>query len=253
MTMNAKERLMRIPELTIDPRCFVQDERYEKYVNELNNFIDTIPTFLDRMIDATDNSEFNKLEQQIASICTLLVTIYADGLATKFTKEYITSKKPSDELEVLIENISLLTSSLSIDIQFALSARKISQSKIESVNAKPMILAVDNSAIFLQTIRRLIGNEQEFDLRCLKSGEEALWFCKKDTPDFFLLDIEMPEMTGYELAVELREAGQKAPIIFITANSSRRCVEQAIEVGAIGMLMKPFKKDRVLQKLKAYL
>jgi CheY-like chemotaxis protein len=114
------------------------------------------------------------------------------------------------------------------------------------------ILAVDNAVMFLNTLKRLLEGSS-YELDCLTSAGEALKYLENNKPDIILLDIEMPEMDGYELARKIKQRGHAAPIIFITANSARQNVDKAIEVGASGLLMKPLDPKQLRNKLREVL
>jgi len=60
-------------------------------------------------------------------------------------------------------------------------------------------------------------------------------------------------MDGYELARRIKATGNSAPIVFITANSAREYVDKAINVGAVGLLMKPVRGHTLLAKVKEFI
>jgi len=64
------------------------------------------------------------------------------------------------------------------------------------------------------------------------------------------LDVEMPEISGYELAARIKQRGIKAPIIFISANTEKEDIEKAEKAGAAGFLPKPFRPNQLLDKIK---
>ena len=92
-----------------------------------------------------------------------------------------------------------------------------------------------------------------FKITCVNSGEAALHYLETHQPDLFILDIEMPEMNGYELAEKIRERGQKAPIIFLTGNFSVAYVKRAVEAGAADFITKPINKNHVLNRIKKHI
>ncbi|MCL2103413.1 MAG: response regulator, partial [Syntrophorhabdaceae bacterium] len=69
----------------------------------------------------------------------------------------------------------------------------------------------------------------------------------------FLLDIEMPEMDGYELARRIRESGHAAPIIFLTGNARKDSVARALQAGAADFIVKPVAKAELLERIGKYI
>ncbi len=74
------------------------------------------------------------------------------------------------------------------------------------------------------------------------SGIEALEKTKDVVPALFLLDIMMPEMSGYEVCEKLKadERTKHVPVVILTAKGQKGDVEQGIKVGADGYIIKPF-------------
>ena len=116
------------------------------------------------------------------------------------------------------------------------------------------ILAVDNAEMFLNSLKRYLADEP-YELTCVTSGREALDFLEKSkkTPDLILMDAEMPEMDGYELTRKIKQRGIRAPIVFITANAEQEDVDRATEAGAAGFLIKPFRTNQLLEKIKEFI
>jgi CheY-like chemotaxis protein len=114
------------------------------------------------------------------------------------------------------------------------------------------ILAVDNAIMFLNTLKKLL-KDSPYTVHCVDSGSQAMEYLQTNRPSLFLLDVEMPGMDGYQLAQQIKAAGHTAPILFVTANSSRNYVERAISVGAVGLLMKPLRQNQLLDKIKEFI
>jgi len=114
------------------------------------------------------------------------------------------------------------------------------------------ILAVDDTALFLATLRTLMQGTP-FRITCVNSGFAALQFLETHSPNLFILDIEMPDMNGYELAEKIRQRGHQAPIIFLTGNFSAEYVKKAVEAGASDFLTKPINRKHVLERIRKYI
>lgn len=81
-----------------------------------------------------------------------------------------------------------------------------------------------------------------FDVTIFSSGDEALNGINDLTPDFILLDVMMPGMSGEELYHEIRklEKFKEIPIIFITAKTSSDMLKRLVDMGALAVITKPF-------------
>jgi FixJ family two-component response regulator len=63
----------------------------------------------------------------------------------------------------------------------------------------------------------------------------------------------MPDINGYQLAEKIINSGQKAPIIFMTGNSSSEDVEKALNKGVSDFIIKTMHKEYILEKIKKYI
>jgi DNA-binding response OmpR family regulator len=124
---------------------------------------------------------------------------------------------------------------------------KVPKAEEKEVN----ILAVDDTVMFLNLLK-LAFQCTNYKLTCLNSGKAALRYLQNNKPDLLILDIEMPEMNGYELAKKIRERGYTAPIIFLTASAKEADVRKAVDAGAVDYIVKPIDRKQVLSKIKKY-
>jgi two-component system, LytTR family, response regulator len=102
-------------------------------------------------------------------------------------------------------------------------------------------LIVDDERIARQELRRLLLAHPEIEVAAeAQNGEQALELIRKLSPDVIFLDIQMPEMTGFELLVKLDDVPQ---IIFTTAYDQYAI--RAFEVNALDYLLKPIASVRL--------
>jgi len=115
------------------------------------------------------------------------------------------------------------------------------------------ILAVDDVPEVLTAIQDSL--KASYKVFGVTGGEAALKFIEKQAPDLFILDIEMPEMGGIELASILRAKPEykRTPLIFLTGNTARQYVLGAMQVGANDFLLKPTSQEELLTKVNMYL
>ena len=119
------------------------------------------------------------------------------------------------------------------------------------------VLVVDDSS----TMRKIIAmNLRKSDLHVddivlAENGRDALGKLDESTIDIVLTDINMPEMGGLEFIQNVRSTGRNAevPIIVISTESGQELVEQALQAGASGYILKPFTPDSLGETLKPFL
>ena len=111
------------------------------------------------------------------------------------------------------------------------------------------ILAVDDANINLQIIYGLLRND--YKLHLAKSGKIALNVLKRITPDLILLDIEMPEMNGFNVMDEISRIDRikNIPVILVTAHSSKEYVLTAGRHGVKDYIVKPFDPELLQTKI----
>ena len=104
------------------------------------------------------------------------------------------------------------------------------------------VIAVDDEPLALSGLRGLLSRDPEVEVvAACDSGEEAVDVIRAMRPDLVLLDIQMPEMDGFEV-VRAVGADQMPPVIFVTAFA--RFAVRAFEVSAVDYLLKPFDDER---------
>ncbi len=118
------------------------------------------------------------------------------------------------------------------------------------------VLIVDDNPNNLYTLRSLLAKLEECEIIEAQSGYEVLSIVLKEDIRLIILDIQMPEMDGFEVAELLKgkESTKNIPIIFLTAVfKSDDFQEHGYEIGAIDYLTKPINDNILLNKVKLYL
>jgi CheY-like chemotaxis protein len=87
------------------------------------------------------------------------------------------------------------------------------------------------------------------------SGTDGIALARKTLPDVILLDIQLPEMDGYDVARELRKIKDLAstPIIAVTSYAMTGDKEKAFEAGATGYIEKPIDPDTFISQMKVFI
>ncbi|MDM8557787.1 two-component regulator propeller domain-containing protein [Candidatus Parabeggiatoa sp. HSG14] len=120
---------------------------------------------------------------------------------------------------------------------------------------KLTILIVDDDPINRQVLVNIMSL-QNYTIYQAESGADALAHLdKKGKPDLILLDVMMPQMTGYEVTKKIRKTWQadKLPIILLTAKNQMADLVIGFESGANDYLTKPVSKDELIARLKTHL
>ena len=94
-----------------------------------------------------------------------------------------------------------------------------------------------------------------YNVFTLNSGARLLKMLEKHLPDLILLDIEMPEMGGYEVikAIKRNKTTEHIPVIFLTAKSDAASELEGLSLGAIDYIIKPFSPPLLLKRLEVHL
>ena len=109
------------------------------------------------------------------------------------------------------------------------------------------ILIVDDDAMNLKRTQMIL--KKEYNVLLAESGNEALLKLRNEKIDLILLDIAMPVMDGLETFKRMKEASIDIPVIFLTASGYEEDVRNAISLGAVNYLKKPFFPDELLKRV----
>ena len=120
--------------------------------------------------------------------------------------------------------------------------------------SKPTVLVVDDAADNLEVISGLLKGL--YKVKVPANGEKGLQIARSDSPpDLILLDIMMPEISGYEVCTQLKAdpATHHIPIIFLTALSSAEDERKGLELGAEDYVTKPISPAILRARVKTHL
>jgi len=119
----------------------------------------------------------------------------------------------------------------------------------EEKQQKIRLLIVDDDEKLLRTMaERLALND--FDVSTASEGKQAIKAAKKGHFDVAILDLKMPGMDGMELLKVLKKRHKFLEIIILTGYASYDSAVECTKLGAFGYLEKPYKFDKLLEKLK---
>ena len=120
------------------------------------------------------------------------------------------------------------------------------------MDSKKRIVAVDDSNVVLKMLKNALDKDR-YDLHPFSTGKRALeYLVQKDkVPDLIILDIEMPEMNGYDVLEKIKTMDhlENVPVIFLTANGEKKQVLKAVTGGVKDYVVKPIDKDVLARKM----
>jgi len=116
------------------------------------------------------------------------------------------------------------------------------------------ILVVDDTPENLHLLMGILA-EQGYRVRPVPSGTRALATIHSEPPDLILLDIRMPDMSGYEVCERLKadERTRDIPVIFLSALNEVVDKVKGFEVGGVDYITKPFQVEEVLVRVETHL
>ncbi|MEM6449344.1 MAG: response regulator [Cyanobacteria bacterium P01_D01_bin.105] len=119
---------------------------------------------------------------------------------------------------------------------------------------KVEILVVDDVPANLEVMAETLSS-QGYAVSVASSGERALKQLQRRLPNLILLDVQMPDMNGFETCEKIKEnpAFQEVPIIFLTALSDSDSTLKGFDLGAVDYISKPFREPELLARVKTHL
>jgi two-component system cell cycle response regulator len=253
----------------------LQGDKYEvlEAADGKGAIIETYKSFpdvilLDVLMPGLDGIEVTrelKEDPRTKNIPIILVTSL-EGIENKLTgleagaEEYLT--KPVKPVEVLARVKSMLQLKQYRD---QLSIRKQSEGAMveaapdeetaaSSDQALPVVLLVEDNEIDARIIRSHL-KDMPLRLETAKTGSEAISLIRSDKIDLILLDILLPDMTGFEICQSLKEIDKNfdAPIIIVTCLHDLESRITGLELGVDDFLVKPINRQELTVRIRALL
>ena len=111
------------------------------------------------------------------------------------------------------------------------------------------ILIVEDEKTLSDTIKQCIC--KNFDTEQAYDGYEAYMMAKTNIYDAIILDLMLPEMSGYDILLKLRESKVLTPVLILTAKDALNDKIKGFNYGADDYLVKPFEREELLARLEA--
>jgi PleD family two-component response regulator len=121
------------------------------------------------------------------------------------------------------------------------------------MDEKKVILAIDDSVPQLKEFNLILV--PKYDLRVVKSASEALAFLNKNKSNIILLDIEMPNINGFEFLEDIRKIPSyfDVPIIIVSGNDGEEFFKKARNSSAADVLSKPVNPELLVKTIEKHI
>lgn len=109
------------------------------------------------------------------------------------------------------------------------------------------ILIVDDAAFMRMMIKDTLSKNGYTNLIEAEDGKMAVEVYNTQKPDLVIMDITMPNMDGLQALAAIKKMSPESKVLMCSAMGQETMVVEAIKLGALDFIVKPFKPDRILQ------
>ena len=120
------------------------------------------------------------------------------------------------------------------------------------MNGQRKVLVIDDEAMIRKTVR-LACEKEGYAVQEAENGTEALTKVDSFRPDIILLDLMLPDISGFDVCRDIRRTGTKVPILILSAKTEEIDVVVGLEIGADDYIVKPFRPRELLARIAAHL
>ena len=121
-----------------------------------------------------------------------------------------------------------------------------------SLPHRPRVLLADDHLIVAEALKSLLA--QEFDLvGVVEDGRALVEAAGKLRPDVIVTDVTMPHLNGIDALIQLRQSGDRVPVVFLTMHRDVSFARRALDAGASGFVLKHSAPAELLSALRAAL
>jgi len=120
------------------------------------------------------------------------------------------------------------------------------------VEGPARILVVDDEGV-IRTAVRVACESEGYAVAEAQDGDQALASLASFQPDLILLDLMLPDVSGFDVCRSLRAAGSRVPILILSAKHDEIDVVVGLEIGADDYIQKPFRPRELLARVGAHL
>ncbi len=114
------------------------------------------------------------------------------------------------------------------------------------------VLIAEDQAMLRGALAALLGLEGDIEVTAAVADGESAWRqLQRDTPDVLLTDIEMPGLTGLELAQRIRRHEMAVKVVIVTTFARAGFLRRALDAGVVGYLLKDAPVDKLAEALRS--
>ncbi len=126
----------------------------------------------------------------------------------------------------------------------------MSQSNPNAGRTRPLILVIDDDEVLLQMVKVTLG-KRGYDVILAANGEEGFALAHRGRPDLIVLDIQLPDITGYTVMSRLRSSPElfMTPVIFCSSLADPKNRLHGFSLGADDFLSKPFRLEELSTRI----
>ena len=203
------------------------DLAYSSVENEMKENIDEVNKNGGKAsISSNDNTITVKVSDKLNSITDIISVDSSDSTYEAVKKEIEKGMGTQFDPEIA----QIMVKMIYEDVNYSLC---------QKTEFKKNILVVDDEEINVDFIKFALKDEPQYIIYSVGNGHEALEIIQNVSIDIILLDIQMPDMDGFEVYRRLREKTD-APIVFMSVNKEYEAIQRATELGCDDYIVKPF-------------
>jgi DNA-binding response OmpR family regulator len=118
-------------------------------------------------------------------------------------------------------------------------------------NVGMRVLVIEDELRLAENIARSLRESAGYAVDIAPDGQEGLFMAESNEYDAILLDLMLPHLDGMQLLTRIRKAGQRTPVLVVTARDDKESVVALLNTGADDYLTKPFDLGELLARTKA--
>ncbi len=115
-----------------------------------------------------------------------------------------------------------------------------------------MVLVIDDDALVRKSVR-LTCELEGYLVTEVERGADALSAVETVRPDMVLLDLMMPDVSGFDICRDIRRAGHRVPVVILSAKNDEIDVVLGLEIGADDYIQKPFRPRELLARMAVHM